>query len=118
MSTVKAKLNEVAKDIEVSNQELIDLLSDLGIKGKKATASLNEEELNLILETYSKKYEVKTFDDYFKKGEEERKMKAEGTFSYLSCIGCFFRITLLNHIFSKVHTTTSSAKTRVACIPA
>ncbi len=78
MSTVKAKLNEVAKDIEVSNQELIDLLSDLGIKGKKATASLNEEELNLILETYSKKYEVKTFDDYFKKGEEERKMKAEG----------------------------------------
>ncbi|MBR6696223.1 MAG: translation initiation factor IF-2 [Oscillospiraceae bacterium] len=78
MSTVKAKLNEVAKDIEVSNQELIDLLSDLGIKGKKATASLNEEELNLILETYSKKHEVTTFEDYFKKGEEERKMKAEG----------------------------------------
>ncbi|MBP0958843.1 MAG: translation initiation factor IF-2, partial [Oscillospiraceae bacterium] len=78
MSTVKAKLNEVAKDIKVSNQELIDLLADLGIEGKKATASLNEEELNLILETYSKKYEVKTFDDYFKMGEEERKRKAEG----------------------------------------
>ena len=74
MSTVKAKLNEVAKDIEVSNQELIDLLSDLGIKGKKATASLNEEELNLILETYSKKHEVTTFEDYLKKGEEERKL--------------------------------------------
>ena len=78
MSTVKAKLNEVAKDIKVSNQELIDLLAGLGIEGKKATASLNEEELNLILETYSKKYEVKTFDDYFKMGEEERKRKAEG----------------------------------------
>ncbi len=78
MSTVKAKLNEVAKDIKVSNQELIDLLAGLGIEGKKATASLNEEELNLILETYSKKYEVKSFDDYFKMGEEERKKKAEG----------------------------------------
>ncbi len=78
MSTVKAKLNEVAKDISVSNQELIDLFSDLGIKNKKATSSLNEEELNLVLETYSKKYEVTSFDAYFKMGEEERKKKAEG----------------------------------------
>ncbi len=77
MSTVKAKLNEVAKDISVSNQELIDLFSDLGIKNKKATSSLNEEELNLVLETYSKKYEVTSFDAYFKMGEEERKKKAE-----------------------------------------
>ncbi|MGN0689135.1 MAG: translation initiation factor IF-2 [Oscillospiraceae bacterium] len=77
MNTIKAKLNEVAKDIGVSNQELIDLLSDLGIKGKKATAALGEEELNLILETYSKKHEVESFDEYFKKGEEERKKKAE-----------------------------------------
>ena len=77
MNTIKAKLNEVAKDIGVSNQELIDLLADLGIKGKKATAALGEEELNLILETYSKKHEVESFDEYFKKGEEERKKKAE-----------------------------------------
>ncbi len=77
MNTIKAKLNEVAKDIGVSNQELIDLLADLGIKGKKATAALGEEELNLILETYSKKYEVESFDEYFKKGEEERKKKVE-----------------------------------------
>ena len=55
MNTIKAKLNEVAKDIGVSNQELIDLLAELGIKGKKATTALGEEELNLILETYSKK---------------------------------------------------------------
>ena len=57
MSTTKVKLNEVAKDINVSNQELIDLLSELGIKGKEgkklaSTSSLGEEELNLILETY------------------------------------------------------------------
>ena len=77
MNTIKAKLNEVAKDIGVSNQELIDLLADLGIKGKKATAALGEEELNLILETYSKKHEVESFDEYFKKGEEERKKKAD-----------------------------------------
>lgn len=77
MNTIKAKLNEVAKDIGVSNQELIDLLADLGIKGKKATAALGEEELNLILETYSKKHEVESFDEYFKKGEEERKKKVE-----------------------------------------
>ncbi len=76
MSNIKVKLNELAKDLRVSNQELMEELAGLGFEGKKATTALNEEELNLVLETYSQKNQVDSFDEYFRQGEEERAKKA------------------------------------------
>ena len=76
MSTIKVKLNELAKDLKVTNQELIEELTKLGFEGKKSTTALTEEELNLVLESYSQKNQVTSFDEYFKQGEEERAKKA------------------------------------------
>ncbi len=72
----KVKLNELAKDLKVTNQELIEELTKLGFEGKKSTTALTEEELNLVLESYSQKNQVTSFDEYFKQGEEERAKKA------------------------------------------
>ena len=66
------KLNDLAKDLGVSNKELIDLIEARFGEQKKATAVLVDQELNYVVEYYSKKGEVKSFDNYFADGEKKR----------------------------------------------
>ncbi len=62
----KIKLSEVAKDLKLTNQQLIDfILEKLGTV-KKTAASLNEDELNYILEHFSQNNQVDSFDSYFR----------------------------------------------------
>ena len=61
----KIKLSDAAKDLNVSSQELIDLFAEKGDTKKKAATSLTEDEMNTILEHYTKLHEVKNFDEYF-----------------------------------------------------
>ncbi len=63
--TKKVKLSEAAKDFNVPSQELIDLFAANGDTKKKTSTGLTEDEMNLLLEHYSKLHEVKSFDDYF-----------------------------------------------------
>ena len=70
--TEKCKLNDLAKDLGVSNKELIDLIEARFGEQKKATAVLVDQELNYVVEHYSKKGEVKSFDQYFADGEKKR----------------------------------------------
>ena len=70
--TEKCKLNDLAKDLGVSNKELIDLIEARFGEQKKATAVLVDQELNYVVEYYSKKGEVKSFDQYFADGEKKR----------------------------------------------
>ena len=70
--TEKCKLNDLAKDLGVSNKELIDLIEARFGEQKKATAVLVDQELNYVVEHYSKKGEVKSFDNYFADGEKKR----------------------------------------------
>ena len=70
--TEKCELNDLAKDLGVSNQELIDLIEARFGEQKKATAVLVDQELNYVVEYYSKKGEVKSFDQYFADGEKKR----------------------------------------------
>lgn len=61
----KQKLNETAKDIGVQPNELVDFLAnELGVN-KKPTASMDSNEINYVLESYSQKNEVESFDEYF-----------------------------------------------------
>lgn len=69
--TEKCKLNDLAKDLGVSNKELIDLIEARFGEQKKATAVLVDQELNYVVEYYSKKGEVKSFDQYFADGRKE-----------------------------------------------
>ena len=70
--TEKCKLNDLAKDLGVSNKELIDLIEARFGEQKKATAVLVDQELNYVVEYYFKKGEVKSFDQYFADGEKKR----------------------------------------------
>ncbi len=61
----KSKLSEVAKDLNITNQELADFISEKLGTAKKPSSSLNTEEMNYILEFYSQNNEVDSFDAYF-----------------------------------------------------
>ncbi|MBQ7783429.1 MAG: translation initiation factor IF-2 N-terminal domain-containing protein, partial [Oscillospiraceae bacterium] len=69
----KYKLSEVAKDLKITNQELIDFISDKLGSVKKPSACLNQDEMNYILEYYSQNNQVDSFNPYF----ESRNSKPE-----------------------------------------
>ncbi len=82
---IKLKINDAAKDLEVTGQELSDFLKDkLGVV-KKPAASITEEEMNYVLEDFSQNRQVESFDEYFatrndpapKEEKAEEKPKAE-----------------------------------------
>ena len=74
----KIKLSDAAKDLCVPSQELIDLFSENGDNKKKTGSSLTEEEMNFLLEHYTKANEVKSLDDYFtSRNEPKPEKKAE-----------------------------------------
>jgi hypothetical protein len=61
----KQKLNELAKDLNISNQELIDFIKKNLMLRKKASASLENEEVNKILEIFTLDRQVDSFNEYF-----------------------------------------------------
>ncbi len=89
--TKKLKLSDAAKDLNVSSQELIDFFAERGDTKKKASTSITQDEMNILIEHYSKLHSVKSFDEYFasakdpkpvaekteKKPEKTEKPKAE-----------------------------------------
>ena len=76
---VKYKLSDLAKDLKIDSKEIIALLSQNGGDAKKTGSSLNEEELNIVFEHYTKKTALKTLDSYFAEGAkwEEKKKERE-----------------------------------------
>ena len=79
--STKLKINDVAKELNTTGQELADFVNEkLGVT-KKPTASLTEDEMNFVLEAFSQNNQVATFDDYFatknQPVEEPKEEKAE-----------------------------------------
>ncbi|MDE6599793.1 MAG: translation initiation factor IF-2 N-terminal domain-containing protein, partial [Oscillospiraceae bacterium] len=65
MSTAKQtklKINDVAKDLGVTGQELADFLKEKLDVTKKPAASLTAEEMNIVLEHFSQNNQVDSFD--------------------------------------------------------
>ncbi len=61
----RQKINDIAKDLEITAQELIEFVKvQLGAV-KKAASSLTSEELNITLEHYTQNNQVENFDKYF-----------------------------------------------------
>ena len=68
----KVKINDLAKDINVSGNDISELLESVcGVK-KKPTSTVTEEEINIVLEHYTQQNQVIGFDAYF----DQRKNKA------------------------------------------
>ena len=52
--TVKYKVSDFAKDLNVSAKKVLDELAAMGSTGKKNSSTLEENELNYLLEKFSK----------------------------------------------------------------
>ena len=66
MTNKKIKINELAKDLGATSNDIIECLAKNFEGAKKTTSSLTDEEVNYVLETYSQNNQVAGFDDYFK----------------------------------------------------
>lgn len=62
---IKYRVHELAKNLDVPNKEIIELIEKYFGVVKKHMTSLSEDELSLVLEYYTQKSEVENFDEYF-----------------------------------------------------
>ena len=66
MPNKKYRVQDIAADMGVDRSEIIQLLDGAFEGSKKAQTNLTDQEISYVLETYSKKHEVKDFDEYYK----------------------------------------------------
>ncbi len=80
-TTTKTKVNSLAKDLGIKGKELVDFLSSKGISDKSASAVLEDSEISLIINHYTKKHELSDISAYFalanKPAKEEPKPEAK-----------------------------------------
>ena len=84
---VKYKVSDFAKDLNVSAKKVLDELTAMGSTGKKNSSTLEENELNYLLEKFSKDNSVASLDEFLnsakqpaqpaKKAEKKPEPKAE-----------------------------------------
>ena len=74
---LKIKVNEVAKDIGAAAKEIVEILDKYTGTAHKTTSTLNGEELSIILEYYTQKNQVKSFDEYFAMQSQRTENKAD-----------------------------------------
>ena len=67
----KYKVKDAAKDLNMTANEIVDMVKELAGTERKPAGSLTESELNLILEKISQDNQVKNFDAYFAAGEKK-----------------------------------------------
>lgn len=74
MKTNKVKLNELAKDLKLSNNELIECLAKMDGEQRKTQSALSAQELSYVFEYFTQNNQVANFNEYFannKKPETE-----------------------------------------------
>ncbi len=62
---IKYRVHEVAKDFDRPSKEVVDLLGQYFEGQKKHMTALNEDELNIVFETYTQKNAASDFSEYF-----------------------------------------------------
>ncbi len=83
--TIKYKVSDVAKDLNVPAKQIIELLAEKGGEPKKAGTTLNEAEMNYVFEHFTQKNAEKNLNGYLdsaskpKAKENEILKKADGT---------------------------------------
>ncbi len=73
----KYKLSDVAKDLNTSNNEVIDFLAQFDETPKKHTSALTDDELNKVFDHFIKNAEVSNFDNYFALAEQKNAKKEQ-----------------------------------------
>ncbi len=77
--TAKYKVHELAKDLDVKSNVIIDLLKPFDEIPKKSHSSFTTDELDILFDRLTKENEVENFNAYFsmKKPEPQAEKKAE-----------------------------------------
>ena len=63
-------MNEVAKDLNVENKDVIEALKPFSDEPKKYMTALTEEDLDVVFDTFTKENSVESFDAYFAERED------------------------------------------------
>ncbi len=71
----KYRVHEVAKDFDIKSNIVVDLLAKHFDGQKKHMTALEEDELDVIFETFTKEYEVEDLNDYFNFAPAAKKEK-------------------------------------------
>lgn len=77
---MKYKLNELAKDLKVSNGQVIECLEKFSGETKKTMSALTPEEIGYVFEYFTQNNQVENFDKYFAsnaKPTEQKDTKVE-----------------------------------------
>lgn len=75
---IKYKVRDLAKDLGVNTKEISDILEEKCGVNKKAMATLDENELNVVFDTITQKNNVSSFDKYFaSRNKTEEPVKEE-----------------------------------------
>lgn len=69
---IKYRVREVAKDLDIANKDVIDTLAKYYPEPKKYMTALNEEELDIVFETFTQERNVEDFDKYFAQRNEKK----------------------------------------------
>jgi len=64
---IKYRVREVAKDLNISNKEVIDTLGKYFPEPKKYMTALEENELDIVFETFTQERNLDSFEEYFSK---------------------------------------------------
>ena len=72
----KYRVHEVAKDFNIKSNIVVDLLAKYFDGQKKHMTALEEDELDMIFETFTKEYEVSDLNEYFEFAPAPKKEKA------------------------------------------
>ena len=71
---VKYKIHELAKDLDLKSNAVIDLLKKIDETPKKSQTSLTSDELDFVFDQMTKEYGVESFDAYFAAKKPEEKL--------------------------------------------
>lgn len=71
----KYRVSDIAKDFEVTNKEVIELLAQVIQPAKKSNSTLTEEELDYVFELFTQKHEMQDLTAYFETANEKKPEK-------------------------------------------
>ena len=77
---IRYKVNDIAKDLGVPAKEIVNTLQEYAgpdTKKKSAQSSLTEDELNIVFEHFTKKFEIGDLNSYLASASNEEEQEAE-----------------------------------------
>lgn len=70
--TIKYRVHEVSKDLNVPSKDIIDLLANYSDTPKKHMTALTDEELNIVFDYFTQRHQVESFDAFFADNKESK----------------------------------------------